>query len=506
MSLHTRKKAVYLTQKEKERTEKSLRELINKDVASQRVGLRKIALTKNVCSKTVKNWFESVKNGQSLLDANLEGTRKKSSKSKYEKLEKVVLQQAQSLRRRGISVLGPSLTILLNKHKQKLLEDPNVSNSDKEIYRNAKFGKNYISSFKKRHGFRKLKLNGERCVIPENIDELMEPITHAMNTLGMSAENTFNFDETGLFTRALPGYTLAQKHDDGGGSKKDKMRITAGLLVNSTGTFRKLIIIGKSKTPRGTSKAFFDEHDIDYKYNETAWMTEELFQKFLFDWDKELDHHVLLLLDNFAGHDIDKEYENIVILFLPPNTTSATQPLDAGLIAVFKAKYRTKLLSYILQRIEEAASFSMREISVKLIIPWIKESWLEVKNSTVLKCFQKCVKSIAIMAENENSVVEDDNSLELLRLAMENTLHRSVTEMEALDYAIPATEEDEEEILKESELNDDNMEDEIRIADPKVIMKQLENCREYFQATGEAYLSELVAYQIAGVYRHLNFE
>jgi len=50
--------------------------------------------------------------------------------------------------------------------------------------------------------------------------------------------------------------------------------------------------------------------------------------------------HICLSLDNFSGHFICYEPQNIQLLYFEPNMTSFVQPLDAGIIQCFKAHYQ----------------------------------------------------------------------------------------------------------------------------------------------------------------------
>ncbi|CAI5945947.1 unnamed protein product [Closterium sp. NIES-65] len=64
--------------------------------------------------------------------------------------------------------------------------------------------------------------------------------------------------------------------------------------------------------------------------------------------------HIVILLDNASSHTLKSEMawsevvhgfrttcmSNIPLVFLPPNTTAFTQPLDQGIIATAKARYR----------------------------------------------------------------------------------------------------------------------------------------------------------------------
>ena len=73
-------------------------------------------------------------------------------------------------------------------------------------------------------------------------------------------------------------------------------------------------------------------------------------------WLQRLDQYIgrtpgrkiLLLLDDCSAHGKKEslpELQNVHVEFLPPNTTSKVQPLDAGIIAWVKKMYRRRLLS-----------------------------------------------------------------------------------------------------------------------------------------------------------------
>ena len=73
--------------------------------------------------------------------------------------------------------------------------------------------------------------------------------------------------------------------------------------------------------------------------------------------------HILLMMDNASSHMLfwqAKELEgfkiirlsHITLLFLPVNPTSVVQPLDAGIIRTFKAKYCVQLLNWCVLHFE----------------------------------------------------------------------------------------------------------------------------------------------------------
>lgn len=96
----------------------------------------------------------------------------------------------------------------------------------------------------------------------------------------------------------------------------------------------------------GFKKKYGHELGFDYHSNKKAWMTSELFFNWLRRFDRTIGQDegrkVLLLIDNFSAHGTPETMptlQNVRVKFLPPNTTSKVQPVDAGIIAWLKAKY-----------------------------------------------------------------------------------------------------------------------------------------------------------------------
>ena len=83
---------------------------------------------------------------------------------------------------------------------------------------------------------------------------------------------------------------------------------------------------------------------------------------------------------------VNKDY------FLPKNTTSRLQPLDAGIIQNFKVKYRRGLVKYVLAGINEYSSATqiIKDVNILMAIWWAQEAWYEVTGMTIKNCFDKC--------------------------------------------------------------------------------------------------------------------
>ena len=178
-----------------------------------------------------------------------------------------------------------------------------------------------------------------------------------------------------------------------------KQRITVLLIVNALGEKEPPIIIGRSLKPRCFKNVKDKRRPCGSYYyaNKKAWMDSELMEEILRTLNRKCaaeDRKILLFIDNAPSHPesfIDC-FSHVKIVFLPKNTTSKLQPLDAGIIKNFKVFYRKQLLQHVLARIKPGSKASDVISSVDLLkyIGWVIGAWRKVKKEIIANCFSKC--------------------------------------------------------------------------------------------------------------------
>lgn len=145
------------------------------------------------------------------------------------------------------------------------------------------------------------------------------------------------------------------------------------LAANSTGTHKfRPLVIGHAKKPRCFANVNVDNLPVIYKSNKKAWMRMDIWESWLYRINcnfRSENRKVLLLVDNAPSHtrncNADEEtvetaedsnevfqLSNIHVEYLPPNTTSHIQPMDAGIIKSFKAKYKHYYCRHVLNLFE----------------------------------------------------------------------------------------------------------------------------------------------------------
>lgn len=254
-----------------------------------------------------------------------------------------------------------------------------------------KLSHGWLEKFKSRHGVSCQNLHGELV----EVDTLGGGAAHA-KLLEIVAtydpEDVFNFDETGLYYRAPPSVTL-----NGGGpmGMREKDRVTLGFCVNISGKERlKMIFIHHTARPKCFPDAFDPNLFVHYYSNSNAWMNADVFTHWVTGENRrmaERERKILILLDNAASHNIEGmqktqigEFDalvlsNVTLLFFPANVTLVVQPLDQGVFAALKLRYKRKLVAWTLSQCVSSAQCVAAETVLELdllqCLIWLVSTW-----------------------------------------------------------------------------------------------------------------------------------
>ena len=125
---------------------------------------------------------------------------------------------------------------------------------------------------------------------------------------------------------------------------------------------------------------------VAYDANKSAWMTKQLFEPWLRKLNAKmlgLSRKIALILDNFSGHP-QVALSNVKLFFLPPNTTSIVQPMDAGIIKNLKFHYRQLLVKKRLLCYKMETPFA---VNVLHALQWLKIAWESVDAQVIRNCY-----------------------------------------------------------------------------------------------------------------------
>ena len=162
----------------------------------------------------------------------------------------------------------------------------------------------------------------------------------------------YNVDESGLFYRMGPSRLARnenRKETHGTEFLKHKMRVTIVICVNADGSHVfPAYYIGKPDRPVCLRDPKFSSLSSQYWSQSNGWMGTTGFNHWINIWYAQVKKissgQWCLLMDNCGGRELDVNLDGVSIMYFPPNSTSKHQPLDLGLIAASKIRYRTALL------------------------------------------------------------------------------------------------------------------------------------------------------------------
>ena len=316
----------------------------------------------------------------------------------------------------------------------------------REVYEDFKASNGWIHRFKKRMKVQTVKLMGEANTLSEEhlqrvLGTFHNDLRELMASCNVPAERIFNADQTGLYYRRYPCTTIVseerKKHVKGTKMMKDKERITTMCCTSSDGKKVPLAFVGKAANPRCFTGI---DQDVTkyYTHNSTAWFrketTEWWFGQVFGPWYREhypAGTHLIMILDGCSAHNGIQDWldthglAHIHVITLPPNVTSRFQPMDQGIIAWMKKRYKygiVQLLLYILDNPERynnaVASRSgrgkdgMKQGRKPHVFDAIQMSnyyWNEMHQDSVRKCW-KVASCLPAVPEEEQEEEEEQEA------------------------------------------------------------------------------------------------
>jgi transposase len=358
---------------------------------------KQIALDFGIPTSTLSTW---IKNSDEIkkkyLSGEMSSQRKKCRIAKFPEVEEALLKWFKNARDQNIPLCGDTLK------DQARFFATRFGISENEFDCSS----GWLERFKVRHNITYKKVCGESKSVNQNSNEINDWKNKLSNILkDYSPDQIYNADETGLFFRLLPDKTFEFKDVKCHGGKQSKDRLTALVCANMSGTDKlPMFVIGKSKNPRCFKNV--KSLPTEYVANKKAWMTSEIFINWLHQIDKKMTkkkRSIVMIVDNCPAHPHVKGLKSMKLVFLPPNTTSVTQPMDQGVIRNLKLHYRKLVIQKKIRAIDTKTEFA---INVLDALRMLNHAWSNVTSNTIANCYHHA--GFQLPTDNTHSDGEDE--------------------------------------------------------------------------------------------------
>ncbi|GMF18151.1 unnamed protein product [Phytophthora lilii] len=216
------------------------------------------------------------------------------------------------------------------------------------------------------------------------------------------------------------GLRFRFRHGEAGSADYDTVREGRHTLHELTDLYNPadtdplpVLFIGRAAKPRCFGKKSAEEHGFLYRKTDKAWMNSKVYQEWLLNLDKEMraaQRHILLFVDNVSSHALkDLVLTNVNVQKLPANTTTFLQPLDAGIIASFKARFKTMHIDRAIALFdagEDVDGRSVYKIDQLQAMQWSDQLWKTTPASTIAHCWQKAGLAVPVCGIEEDDAAE----------------------------------------------------------------------------------------------------
>lgn len=326
---------------------------------SQSSVINKYGISRRACTKIKSEDTEL----QKLCAKNAGIERAKSLKcGAFPQIEKALHDFVVAGRRAGLQITRNVLHVRALKLRNAELSSMN--DKDSQALQNFSASERWVSNFVRRYGLKSIALHGQagsvdHAAIKEGMKQLRR------NLQSYELDCIYNMDETGLFYKLLPKRSYVFREDTrnvrGTKAMKAKDRITLIITTNASGShILPPTVIGSSKKPRAFNlrKCPLPYLSQNKAWNDTLTCRKWFCRDFLPAVRQKTSKKVALIMDNASSHgnSLTDPLGQVTVLYLPPNCTSVQQPMDCGVIAALKTRYRFMFLDRTISLFEKRDS------------------------------------------------------------------------------------------------------------------------------------------------------
>lgn len=157
-------------------------------------------------------------------------------------------------------------------------------------------------------------------------------------------------------------------------------RLTVLLCCNASGTHKIKPLVINSQRETQEVRENMPKLPVTYAWQRSSFMTSNIFQQWLWEFEKQVEHNSVLILDTCPAH-VSVQSDRVKLLYVQSNMREL-QPLYGGVLNVFKCKYRADLVVHYLN----FPDLSNR-ISILDALLLLGEAWSHVPRETIVNCW-----------------------------------------------------------------------------------------------------------------------
>ena len=110
---------------------------------------------------------------------------------------------------------------------------------------------------------------------------------------------------------------------------------------------------------------------------------------------------MVLVIDHCPEHPHIENLKSIKLFFLPPKTTSTTQPKDQGSMKSFKAKCQKNMIQKIIRSLEK--NNALPKVLILKAMQMLVSAWNAISTGTIRNC------KTEISTANQEAVIADED-------------------------------------------------------------------------------------------------